>query len=174
MMLSGRNLGKVIKEGLYEDYENRDKIIEIIRVFSNKENKLITMQDYLDNMSEGQDSIYYLTADTLKQAQSSPHLEGFKSKEVDVLLMTDPIDAFWMSQMAQFDEKNLYQFQEINMICLKLDQKKLKNKKSKAAKGTIELIKSHLEELVADVVESSSLVDSPVRLVAGDGVWISI
>ena len=53
--------GKVIKEGLYEDYENRDKVIEIIRVFSNKENKLITMQDYLDNMAEGQDAIYYLT-----------------------------------------------------------------------------------------------------------------
>ncbi|NDA30229.1 MAG: molecular chaperone HtpG, partial [Alphaproteobacteria bacterium] len=162
--------GKVIKEGLYEDYENRDKIIEIIRVFSNKENKLITMQDYLDNMSEGQDAIYYLTADTLKQAQSSPHLEGFKSKEVDVLLMTDPIDAFWMSQMAQFDEKKFVSISRDKYDLSEVGPKETqKNKKSKAAKGTIELIKSHLEELVADVVESSSLVDSPVRLVAGDG-----
>ena len=162
--------GKVIKEGLYEDYENRDKIIEIIRVFSNKENKLITMQDYLDNMAEGQDSIYYLTADTLKQAQSSPHLEGFKSKEVDVLLMTDPIDAFWMSQMGQFNEKKFVSISRDTYDLTEVGSKESKApKKSKAAKGTIELIKSHIEELVADVVESTSLVDSPVRLVASEG-----
>ena len=162
--------GKVIKEGLYEDYENRDKIIEIIRVFSNKENKLITMQDYLDNMAEGQDSIYYLTADTLKQAQSSPHLEGFKSKEVDVLLMTDPIDAFWMSQMGQFNEKKFVSISRDTYDLTEVGSKETKTpKKSKAAKGTIELIKSHIEELVADVVESTSLVDSPVRLVASEG-----
>ena len=162
--------GKVIKEGLYEDYENRDKIIEIIRVFSNKENKLITMQDYLDNMAEGQDSIYYLTADTLKQAQSSPHLEGFKSKDVDVLLMTDPIDAFWMSQMGQFNEKKFVSISRDTYDLTEVGSKESKTpKKSKAAKGTIELIKSHIEELVADVVESTSLVDSPVRLVASEG-----
>ena len=162
--------GKVIKEGLYEDYENRDKVIEIIRVFSNKENKLITMQDYLDNMAEGQDSIYYLTADTLKQAQSSPHLEGFKSKEVDVLLMTDPIDAFWMSQMGQFNEKKFVSISRDSYDLTEVGSKESKTpKKSKAAKGTIELIKSHIEELVADVVESTSLVDSPVRLVASEG-----
>ena len=162
--------GKVIKEGLYEDYENRDKIIEIIRAFSNKENKLITMQDYLDNMAEGQDSIYYLTADTLKQAQSSPHLEGFKSKDVDVLLMTDPIDAFWMSQMGQFNEKKFVSISRDTYDLTEVGSKESKTpKKSKAAKGTIELIKSHIEELVADVVESTSLVDSPVRLVASEG-----
>ncbi len=162
--------GKVIKEGLYEDYENRDKIIDIIRVFSNKENKLITMQDYLDNMAAGQDSIYYLTADTLKQAQSSPHLEGFKSKDVDVLLMTDPIDAFWMSQMGQFNEKKFVSISRDTYDLTEVGSKESKtSKKSKAAKGTIELIKSHVEELVADVVESTSLVDSPVRLVASEG-----
>ncbi len=162
--------GKVIKEGLYEDFENRDKIIEIIRVFSNKNNDNITMQEYLENMADGQDSIYYLTADTLKQALSSPHLEGFKSKGIDVLLMTDPIDAFWMSQMAQFNDKKFvsisrdtYDLSEIG------SEETKKSKKSKAAKGTIELIKSHIEELVADVVESTSLVDSPVRLVASEG-----
>ncbi len=162
--------GKVIKEGLYEDYENRDKIIEIIRVFSNKENKLITMQDYLDNMAEGQDSIYYLTADTLKQAKSSPHLEGFKSKAVDVLLMTDPIDAFWMSQMGQFNEKKFVSISRDTYDLTEVGSKESKTpKKSKAAKGTIELIKTHIGELVADVVESTSLVDSPVKLVASEG-----
>jgi molecular chaperone HtpG len=162
--------GKVIKEGLYEDFENRDKIIEIIRVFSNKKNDNITMQEYLENMADGQDSIYYLTADTLKQAHSSPHLEGFKSKDIDVLLMTDPIDAFWMSQMAQFNDKKFISISRDAYDLSEVGSKENKKpKKSKAAKGTIELIKSHIEELVADVVESTSLVDSPVRLIAGEG-----
>ena len=162
--------GKVIKEGLYEDAENRDKIIEIIRVFSNKENDNITMQEYLESMADGQDSIYYLTADTLKQALSSPHLEGFKSKGIDVLLMTDPIDAFWMSQMAQFNDKKFVSISRDTYDLSEIGSKEVKkSKKSKAAKGTIELIKSHIEELVADVVESTSLVDSPVRLVASEG-----
>ena len=162
--------GKVIKEGLYEDAENRDKIIEIIRVFSNKENDNITMQEYLESMADGQDSIYYLTADTLKQALSSPHLEGFKSKGIDVLLMTDPIDAFWMSQMAQFNDKKFVSISRDTYDLSEIGSKEAKkSKKSKAAKGTIELIKSHIEELVADVVESTSLVDSPVRLVASEG-----
>ena len=88
--------GKVIKEGLYEDFENRDKIAEIIRVYSNKDDKLINLQDYIDNFAEGQDQIFYFTGDTLAQAKSSPHLEGFQSKDIDVLLMVDPIDAFWI------------------------------------------------------------------------------
>jgi len=162
--------GKVIKEGLYEDFENRDKIIEIIRVFSNKTGDNITIQEYLENMADGQDSIYYLTADTLKQALSSPHLEGFKSKDIDVLLMTDPIDAFWMSQMAQFNDKKFISISRDTYDLSEVGSKESKTpKKSKAAKGTIELIKSHIEELVADVVESTSLVDSPVRLIAGEG-----
>ena len=150
--------------------ENRDKIIEIIRVFSNKQNDNITIQDYLENMAEGQDSIYYLTADSLKQALSSPHLEGFKSKDLDVLLMTDPIDAFWMSQMAQFNDKKFVSISRDTYDLSEVGSKETKKpKKSKAAKGTIELIKSHIEDLVADVVESTSLVDSPVRLVASEG-----
>mgnify|MGYP005748014087 FL=1 len=162
--------GKVIKEGLYEDFENRDKIIDIIRVFSNKKNENITMREYLENMADGQDSIYYLTADTLKQALSSPHLEGFKSKDIDVLLMTDPIDAFWMSQMAQFNDKKFISISRDTYDLSEIGSKETKApKKSKAAKGTIELIKSHIEDLVADVVESTSLVDSPVRLVASEG-----
>ena len=64
-------------------------------------------------MVDGQDKIYVLTADTLAQAQSSPHLEGFKAKGIDVLLMTDPIDAFWTSQMRSFQEKNFVSISEL-------------------------------------------------------------
>jgi len=98
--------GKVLKEGLYEDFENREKIAEITRVYSFKNEKLINLNSYIEEMAEKQNKIYYLTADTLKQAKSSPHLEGFKAKGIDVLLMTDPIDAFWMSQMAAYKEQS--------------------------------------------------------------------
>ena len=72
--------GKVLKEGLYEDYEYRDKIAEITRAYSLKHQKLISLDAYLEEMADKQDKIYYLTADTLKQAKTSPHLEGFRSQ----------------------------------------------------------------------------------------------
>ena len=91
------------------------------------------MQEYLENMADGQDSIYYLTADTLKQALSSPHLEGFKSKDIDVLLMTDPIDAFWMSQMAQFNDKKFISISRDTYDLSEIGSKETKApKKSKA------------------------------------------
>ena len=165
------NFGKVIKEGLYEDFENRNKIAEIIKVYSFKEDKLITLKAYLENFSEGQDQIFYLTADTLSQAQSSPHLEGFKSKGIDVLLMTDPIDAFWISQIQNFQEKPF-----ISISRDKYDISKTGNDSSIPNDTNKEneeiytkLIKECLGDLIQDVTISSNLVDSPVRLIAGEG-----
>ena len=165
------NFGKVIKEGLYEDFENRNKIAEIIKVYSFKEDQLITLKAYLENFSEGQDQIFYLTADTLSQAQSSPHLEGFKSKGIDVLLMTDPIDAFWISQIQNFQEKPF-----ISISRDKYDISKTGNDSSIPNDTNKEneeiytkLIKECLGDLIQDVTISSNLVDSPVRLIAGEG-----
>ena len=165
------NFGKVIKEGLYEDFENRNKIAEIIKVFSFKEDKLITLKAYLENFTKGQDQIFYLTADTLSQAQSSPHLEGFKSKGIDVLLMTDPIDAFWISQIQNFQEKPF-----ISISRDKYDISKTGNDSSIPNDTNKEneeiytkLIKECLGDLIQDVTISSNLVDSPVRLIAGEG-----
>ena len=165
------NFGKVIKEGLYEDFENRNKIAEIIKVYSFKEDKLITLKAYLENFSEGQDQIFYLTADTLSQAQSSPHLEGFKSKGIDVLLMTDPIDAFWISQIQNFQEKPF-----ISISRDKYDISKTGNDSSIPNDTNKEneeiytkLIKECFGDLIQDVTISSNLVDSPVRLIAGEG-----
>ena len=165
------NFGKVIKEGLYEDFENRNKIAEIIKVYSFKEDKLITLKAYLENFTEGQDQIFYLTADTLSQAQSSPHLEGFKSKGIDVLLMTDPIDTFWISQIQNFQEKPF-----ISISRDKYDISKTGNDSSIPNDTNKEneeiytkLIKECLGDLIQDVTISSNLVDSPVRLIAGEG-----
>jgi len=163
--------GKVLKEGLYEDIENKDKIAEIIRVRSFKEDKLITLQSYLDSMIDGQDKIYVLTADTLEQAQSSPHLEGFKAQGIDVLLMTDPIDAFWTSQMKSFQEKDFLSISREKYDISKLGE--VKDEDGEDNENTDEvyspIIKECLGDLVEDVKASKNLVDSPVRLVAGEG-----
>ena len=163
--------GKVLKEGLYEDIENKDKIAEIIKVHSHKEDKLITLQSYIDSMVDGQDKIYVLTADTLAQAQSSPHLEGFKAKGIDVLLMTDPIDAFWTSQMRSFQEKNFVSISREKYDITKLgDAKDGGVEETENADETYSpIIKECLGEMVEDVKASNNLIDSPVRLVAGEG-----
>lgn len=163
--------GKVLKEGLYEDIENKDKIAEIIRVRSFKEDKLITLQSYLDSMIDGQDKIYVLTADTLEQAQSSPHLEGFKAQGIDVLLMTDPIDAFWTSQMKSFQEKDFLSISREKYDISKLGE--VKDEDGEDNENTDEvyspIVKECLGDLVEDVKASKNLIDSPVRLVAGEG-----
>jgi len=163
--------GKVLKEGLYEDIENKDKIAEIIRVRSFKEDKLITLQSYLDSMIDGQDKIYVLTADTLEQAQSSPHLEGFKAQGIDVLLMTDPIDAFWTSQMKSFQEKDFLSISREKYDISKLGE--VTDEDGEDNENTDEvyspIIKECLGDLVEDVKASKNLIDSPVRLVAGEG-----
>ena len=162
--------GKVLKEGLYEDAENREKIAEITRAYSFKHEKMVNLDNYIEQMVEKQDKIYYLAADTLKQAKSSPHLEGFKAKDVDVLLMTDPIDAFWMSQMGTYKEKpflsvsrDKYDLSELS------DESQEDNDKIQETDTVAALIKDCLADLVEDVKPTTSLVESPVRLVAGEG-----
>ena len=162
--------GKILKEGLYEDFENREKIAEITRVYSFKNEKLINLNSYIEEMAEKQNKIYYLTADTLKQAKSSPHLEGFKAKGIDVLLMTDPIDAFWMSQMAAYKEQSFLSISRDKYDLTALSEEQAEDQADDEAKNTITtLIKDCLGDLVEDVKSTSELVESPVRLVAGEG-----
>ena len=165
------NFGKVIKEGLYEDFENRKKIAEIIKVYSHKEDKLITLKNYIDNFTSSQEQIYYLTADTLPQAKSSPHLEGFKAKGIDVLLMTDPIDAFWISQMQNFEDKQFVSISRDKYDISSTGSDTIKPSEENTEKDEIytSLIKDCLGDLIQDAQISSSLVDSPVRLIAGEG-----
>lgn len=161
--------GRVMKEGLYEDFENRDKVAEITRVYSRKASANITLQDYVDGFAQDQKEVYYLAADTLEQAQKSPHLEGFDAKGIDVLIMTDPIDTFWMSQMGQFKDHKF--------ISIVRDQYDIENIGTTDASDTpedkadetavIALFKAHLGDSVEDVKASSTLKQSAVRLVAG-------
>ena len=162
--------GKVLKEGLYEDFENREKIADITRAYSFKHENLISLSTYVDEMAKKQNQIYYLAADTLKQASSSPHLEGFKARGIDVLLMTDPIDAFWMSQMGAFKEKSFVSISRDKYDLSELSDDRTEDQQEGTDTNAISaLIKKCLGDLVEDVKATSSLVESPVRLIAGDG-----
>jgi molecular chaperone HtpG len=161
--------GKVLKEGLYEDIENREKVADITRVFSSQADANITLQDYVNAFTTEQKDIYYLAADSLDQAKQSAHLEGFQARGIDVLLMTDPIDTFWMSQMGSY--------KDFNFVSIVRDQYDIDGIGSKDAEDEnlekadeseiIALFKAHLSDFLEDVKASATLRQSPVRLIAG-------
>ncbi len=150
------NFGRVIKEGLYEDSENRERIIPLCRFHSLVENKNISLTNYLDNMPVGQNDIFYLTAEDLGKAKVSPHLEGFNAKKIDVLILTDPIDDFWIPLMPEYSGKKFVSISRgnVNLDEIKIDEKKKKKKKEKDSdyEALLKEIKSCLDEKVSNVV----------------------
>ncbi len=169
--------GQVLKEGLYEDLERKDILLELARFSNNENDDLISLEDYVNAMDKNQKDIYYIAADTKSQALSSPHLEGFKSKGIKVLVMADPIDQFWLSMAGQFKEKNFVSITqgEIDLDNIKSDKKDPKNKDTKkddADKRFTNLIahlKASLGQNVKDIRLTSKLTDSPACLVADKG-----
>ncbi|MDP7426277.1 MAG: molecular chaperone HtpG, partial [Rhodospirillales bacterium] len=100
------NFGAVLKEGLYEDHENREKLLELVRFKSTESDNLVSLEDYVGRMNEGQEEIFYISGEDTETLKSSPQIEGFKSRGVEVLLMTDPIDEFWLPMVHVFNEKS--------------------------------------------------------------------
>ena len=169
--------GQVLKEGLYEDLERKDTLLELARFSNNENDDLISLEDYVNAMDKNQKDIYYIAADTKSQALSSPHLEGFKSKGIKVLVMADPIDQFWLSMAGQFKEKNFVSITqgEIDLDNIKSDKKDLKNKDTKKDDvdkkftNLIAHLKASLGQNVKDIRLTSKLTDSPACLVADKG-----
>ena len=163
------NFGRVIKEGLYEDHENRGKIIELCRFQSSQQNQLISLEHYIDAMPEGQKDIFYLTAEDMTKAETSPHLEGFQSKNIDVLLLTDPIDEFWIGMMPEYKGKKF-----VSISRGEIDIDGIQDNESSSTEKTdindfidlIALIKTDLAERISDARISKTLTSSPSRLVA--------
>ncbi len=173
--------GIVLKEGLYEDQDNRDKLLNLSLFASAKTGELISLADYIAAMPEKQDKIYTLSAETAEQAQTSPHLEGFRAREIDVLLMTDPVDEFWMQAIHEFEGKA---FASASRGLIDLDQISPKTS-SDDAEATpaddaelaplLAKVKTILGDAVKDVRLSKILTDSPVCLVADeDGMDIQM
>ena len=163
-------LGKVIKEGLYEDQANSEKILEVCLFQSSKNEKLVTLQEYVDGLTENQKVIYYLSSDDADRARRSPHLESFQAKGIDVLLLTDPIDDFWLSNIKQFSGKD---FQSIARGEVDISDVGDSSAESEVSEEVLSdkfmaKVKHVLEGNVASVRSSSTLETSVARLVADE------
>ena len=164
--------GSVLKEGLYEDPEWRDGLFALARFRSTAGEGWRSLKDYVADFRENQTSIYYLLADSREAAAASPHLEGFRSRGLEVLLLTDPVDAFWVTSALGYDGKP---FQSITQGAADLDRfPRLDGKEDSTGKPKSEIaalaafVKQTLGDKVADVRLSARLADSPVCLVAPD------
>jgi len=156
------NFGSVIKEGLYEDWERRDALFDVARFRSTKR-EAITLKDYIAALKENQTAIYYLTAEDAAKAAASPQLEGFKARDIEVLLLSDPVDSFWVRTAMGFEGKP---FKSASQGAADLDAIKPAEEKKEEAKDTPEtaaLIASFKQALgarVSDVRTSKRLTDS--------------
>jgi molecular chaperone HtpG len=173
-----KEYGAVLKEGLYEDAERKETLLDLCRFSSNENDEIMSLSSYLDKMPENQKEIYYISAETRSQALASPHLEGFKSKNIPVLIMTDAIDQFWLPMIGSFKDKKFTSITQGQINLDDLDEKNKdkksenKDQKEKQDKEFVDLIaqmKVVLGEQVKDIRLSSKLTDSPVCLVADDG-----
>jgi molecular chaperone HtpG len=164
--------GAVLKEGIHEDFTNRDKLLEVSRFKSSESEALTSLEDYTSRMKEGQDKIYYISGEDEKKLSQSPHLEGFKAKGIEVIYMTDPVDEFWLPSVGKYSDKD---FQSITKGGADLDKIKSDKKTPEKKKGNKNIdkllasIKVVLGDEVKEVKVSERLTDSAVCLVAGDG-----
>jgi len=171
------NFGVVLKEGLVDDFTMRDKLLELVRFKSTADEGLTSLQGYIERMKDGQQAIYYIAGDDGAHVASSPHLEGFKAKGIEVLLLTDPVDEFWLQHVTQFDEKPFKSITRgaADLDDIKSDDKDGDNKDADKKDDApvldmlIAAIKLELGETVKDVRPSNRLTESPVCLIADDG-----
>ena len=165
--------GAVLKEGLGEDFGNKERIAKLLRFASTTHEGLNTsFADYKARMKEGQDAIYYITADTLAAAKNSPQLEVFKKKGIEVLLMTDRVDEWALNYLHDFDGTPLQSVAKGAVDLGKLqneEEKKAAEEAAEAFKPVLAKLKEALKDRAEDVRATSRLVDSPACLVVSDG-----
>ena len=169
-----KEFGQVLKEGPAEDFSNREKIAKLLR-FNSTESKGTgqdqSLEGYVSRMKEGQDKIYYIAAETPKAAANSPHLEVFRKKGIEVLLMSDRVDEWLMSHMNEFDGKQFADIARGDLDLGKLDNeedKKAQEEVAKEKEDLVKRIKDVLKDDVEDVRITHRLTDSPACLVVGD------
>ena len=169
-----KEFGKVIKEGPGEDLSNQARIAKLLRFSSthtDSETQDVSLEDYLGRMKDGQKSIYYVTADSFAAAKNSPHLEIFRKKNIEVLLLADRVDEWLISSLTTFDEKPMKSVTqgELDLGELEDDEEKAEKEESgKAFEDVIKKIKTTLGDEVKDVRVTHRLTMSPACLVSGD------
>jgi len=169
--------GPVLKEGLYEDGQQRETLLELARFRSTTRDGLVSLADYVAAMQPGQEAIYTITGDNPKALARSPQLEGFADKGVEVLLLSDPVDDFWLSTVPSYDGKPFKSVTRGGVDLEKIgDPAKKEDEASEeddAAKpqldALIAFVKLTLKDAVKDVRISKRLTSSPVCLVADEG-----
>ena len=173
------NFGAVLKEGLYEDRENRDRILAVSRFHTTAGDGLVGLDTYVDRMLDGQEAIYTISGEDGQSLRQSPQLEGFAARGVEVLLLTDPVDEFWVPALGSYRDKPFKSATrggaDLGKITAREDAdkaaKKAKKKKAPAAADVDRLtaaFKAALGDAVKDVRASERLTDSPVCLVADE------
>ena len=169
-----KEFGQVLKEGPAEDYNNREKVAGLLRFASTRgegDAQTVSLADYIGRMAEGQDKIYYLTGESHGQVRNSPHLEVFRKKDVEVLLLTDRIDEWLMGYLTEFDGKGFVDIARGDLDLGALETEADKQQQEAAAKekqALVERLKALLGEDVAEVRVSHRLTDSPAVLAIGE------
>ncbi|KAA0696464.1 molecular chaperone HtpG [Halopseudomonas laoshanensis] len=176
-----KNFGSVLKEGPAEDFANREKIASLLRFASTQQNddsEVVGLDAYIERMQEGQDKIYYLTGERYNQVKNSPHLEIFRKKGIEVLLLTDRIDEWLMSHLSDYQGKTFVDIARGDLDLGKLEADEDKQAQEEAAKAKADLvqrIKAVLNDSVEDVKVSHRLTDSPAVLVINeDGMGLQM
>ncbi|MBC04971.1 molecular chaperone HtpG [Thalassospira sp.] len=169
------NFGSVVKEGLYEDQTNRDRILKLARFRSTHGDGWTTLADYVERMKDGQKAIYYISGEDIDALKRSPQLEGFAAKGIEVLLLTDPVDEFWMPSVGQFEEKDFKSvtrggadLNDIKSDDKEADKDDKKEEDASDASALIAAIKLALGNGVKDVRESDRLTSSACCLIADE------
>jgi molecular chaperone HtpG len=164
-----QNFGPLFKSGINMDFTNRDKIIDLLRFQSTvtENGEMTSLKNYVSRMRENQKEIYYLSSDNKETIRRNPNLEYFRKNDIEVLLLTDPVDIFIVPSITEYDKKPLKSIDKAD-IDLKVDEESKKEALNEnLSKSLISVFKEVLGDKVEDVIESKRLVDSPATLVSG-------
>ena len=167
-----KEFGAVLKEGVGEDPANQERLSKLLRFASTHADEGVSFADYVSRMKEGQEALYYITADSLTAAKSSPQLEIFRKKGIEVLLLSDRVDEWMLSHLFEFDGKPLQSIAKGSVDLGKLQdeaEKKEAEVAAEAFKPLLEKLKEALKERAKDVRVTTRLVDSPACLVVEEG-----
>lgn len=166
-----KEFGRVLKEGLFQDFENRDAILEISSFASTQDEEgLTTLSSYVERMKEGQEQIYYMTGESRAAMESSPHMEAFRAKGFEVLLLTDPVDEVWVQSVPEFDGRPLQSIAK-GEVDLDTDEEKKeveaeREKQQQEYAGLLTWMTEQLGDTVKEVRLSSRLTVSPACIVS--------
>ncbi|NUZ05583.1 molecular chaperone HtpG [Piscinibacter koreensis] len=167
-----KDFGQVLKEGVGEDHANQERLAKLLRFASTHADEGVSFVDYVKRMKDGQEAIYYVTADSLATAKSSPQLEIFRKKGIEVLLLVDRVDEWLLSHLYEFDGKPLQSVAKGAVDLGKLEdeeEKKHAEEVATAFKPTLDRLKETLKSRAKDVRVTTRLVDSPACLVVEEG-----